>query len=150
MLAKDLSAHPYSLMIITDHLPKWLINKAEAKQLIYLYGSVDIKFRVNGLKRIRGLGRQVMYGHTRSPWKYDPFNKFAESCSLPPPSTSLCISLTLFLWVSFFPNVCLLQTSPCNITFLQRNDFKRHNCQTYEYKYLFEFLICTKCIMSGT
>lgn len=30
-LAEDLLAHPYSLMIITDHLPKWLINKAEAK-----------------------------------------------------------------------------------------------------------------------
>lgn len=44
----------YSLMIITDHLPKWLINKAEAKQIIYLYGSVDIKFRVDGLKRIKG------------------------------------------------------------------------------------------------
>ena len=43
---------PYSLMIITDHLPKWLINKAEAKQIIYLYGSVDIKFTVNGPKRI--------------------------------------------------------------------------------------------------
>lgn len=54
LLAEDLSADPYSLMIITDHLPKWLINKAEAKQIIYLYGSVDIKFRVDGLKRIKG------------------------------------------------------------------------------------------------
>lgn len=121
-------------MIITDHLPKWLINKAKAKQIIYLYGSVDIKFRVNGLKRIRGLGRHVMDGHTRSPWKYDPFNKFAESCS---PSTSLCIPPSLFFKKeSFLPKVCLLQTSPCNITFLQRKEFKRHNCQLYEYKYL--------------
>lgn len=96
-------------MIITDHLPKWLINKAEAEQIIYPYGSVNIKFRVNGLKRIRGLGCQVMDCHTRPPWKYDPFNKFAESCSLPPSSTSLCIPLTLFFMkVSFFPKVCLL------------------------------------------
>lgn len=100
LLAEDLSAHPYSLMIITDHLPKWLINKAEAKQIIYLYGSVDIKFRVNGLKRIRGLGRQVMDGCTRSPWKYDPFNKFAESYSLPPPFAFLALSFT-WKWTSF-------------------------------------------------
>lgn len=98
LLAEDLLADPYSLMIITDHLPKWLINKAEAKQIIYLYGSVDIKFRVNGLKRIRGLGCQVMDGCTRLLWKYDPFNKFARSCSLRLPCSSLCIPLAGFVF----------------------------------------------------
>lgn len=140
LLAEDLLAHPYSLMIITDHLPKWLINKAEAKQIIYLYGSVNIKFRVNGLKRIRSLGCKVMDGRTRQPWKYDPFSKFAGSCSLPPPSTSLCIPLTLFFMkVSFFPKLLFadkVQTSPWDVAFVQSDDFKRRNCQTYEYKYL--------------
>lgn len=107
LLAEDLSAHPYSLMIITDHLPKWLINKVKAKQIIYLYGFVDIKFRVNGLKRKGDIGRQVIDGCTRPRWKYDPFNKFAESVSLPPPSTSLWIPL-FFMKVSFFPKVYLL------------------------------------------
>lgn len=110
LLAEDLLAHPYSLMIITDHLPKWLINKAEAKQIIYLYGSVNTKFRVNGLKRIRGPGHWVMDGCTRLPWKYDPFNKFAESCCLPPPFTSLCISLFSWNW-TFFPSFVFRQSA---------------------------------------
>lgn len=103
LLAEDLLAHPYSLMIITDHQPKWLISKAEAGQIIYLYGSVDTKFRVNGLKRIRGFGHQVMDGRTRIPWKYDPFNTFARSYSLPPPITfPLHFSQSLFMKPSFF------------------------------------------------
>lgn len=103
LLAEDLSARPYSLMIITDHLPKWLINIAQAKQIIYLYSFVNNKFRVNSLKRIRGLGHQVMDGHTSPPLKYDPFNKFVESNSPPPPPTSLCIPLYFFHGSQFFP-----------------------------------------------
>lgn len=45
LMGEDLLACPYSLMIITDHLPKWLINKKEAKQIIYLYGFVDNQVR---------------------------------------------------------------------------------------------------------
>lgn len=100
-------------MIITDHLPKWLINKAEAKQIIYLYGSVNIKFRVDSLKRIRGLGHEVMDGCTGLQWKYGPFNKFAESFFS---SFSLHLSwhssLSLyFMKVSFFPKVCLVSAN---------------------------------------
>lgn len=112
LLAEDLLARPYSLMIITDHLPKWLINKVEAMQIIYRYGSVDIKFRIGGLKRIRGLGRQVMNGCSRLPGKYGPFNKFTKSFSL---SSSLRLLLhsfhSLFHEVSFFPKVCLLSAN---------------------------------------
>lgn len=142
LLAEDLLAHPYSLMIITDHLPKWLINKAEAKQIIYLYGTVDTKFRVNCLKRIRGPGHQVMDGRTRLPWKYDPFNKFAVYCSYS--SFHLPLHFSLFMKLSLFPLALTsdkVQTSPCNITYLKRKYFKRYNCQMYEYKYLIRSIV---------
>lgn len=123
-------------MIITDHLPKWPINKVEAKQIIYLYGSVNIKFRIKGLKRIRGLGRQVMNGRTRRPWKYGPFNKFTKSSSL---SSSLHLPLhsfcPLFHEVSFFPKVCLLSA---NLNLKHHFPTKKwlQTLQLYERKYL--------------
>lgn len=49
----DVLAQPYSLMIITDHLLKCPINKEVAKQVIYPYGFVNSKFRINSLKRVR-------------------------------------------------------------------------------------------------
>lgn len=149
LLAEDLLAHPYSLMIITDHLPKWLINKAKARQIIYLYGSVDIKFRVNGLKRIRGLGRQVMNGLHGCHENMTLFNKFAESCSLPPPFAFLSLSFS-WKYASAPRFVCWLSANVTwDITFLQRKDIKRYNCQGVWIQ-TFESLVCTKCMLCST
>lgn len=81
-------------MIITDHRPKWLINKAEARQIIYLYGSVDTKFRVNSLEWMRVLGHQVMDGRARIRWKPDPLNTF---------SGSYCVSCPVTFVFAFLP-----------------------------------------------
>lgn len=139
LLTEDLSAYPYSLMIITDHLPKWLINKAEAKQIIYLYGFVDIKFRVNGLKRIRVLGHQVMDGPTGAPWKYGPFNKFAKSCLPPPPSAFVTFHSCSFHKVRFFPKICLLTeckpSHAASLSLSKSDEAKHYKRQTYEWRY---------------
>lgn len=132
LLAEDLSADPYSLMIITDHLPKWLINKAEAKQIIYLYGSVDIKFRVDGLKRIKGpwmSGDGWLYKATMKIWPFlinlqDPafFVRPSSSCL---PMQSFLLLWSLFTKAGFLPRACVWQQSA--------NGFERSKCQMEEY-----------------
>lgn len=128
LLAEDLSADPYSLMIITDHLPKWLINKAEAKQIIYLYGSVDIKFRVDGLKRIKGpwmSGDGWLYKAAMKIWPF-LINLQDPAFLVRPPIEPFLLRFSLFTIVGFIPRVCVWRQSA--------HGFELHKCQMEEHK----------------
>lgn len=126
LLAEDLSADPYSLMIITDHLPKWLINKAEAKQIIYLYGSVDIKFRVDGLKRIKGAWISDDGWLYKAAMKIWPFLINLQDPSSCLPIESFLLPRSLFTIEGFLTWVCVCRQSA--------NGFELRKCQMEEHK----------------